>query len=145
MLTRLLVIATLVGASWQDPPVKEPKEPGRGDTVTVKGCLTGGVLESSDLSTRDRDGNLHHLITFRLTGDKKTLEQIRKEHSGHRDIVVGELESDLPSVAPRGKRIGKTNITIGIGASQGMGRQAPPPMPVLKVKTFEHTEQRCRQ
>ena len=149
MLTRLLIVAALVGASWQDPAPdrkegQEAKEPKRGDNVTVRGCLTGSVLDSSQMAVPGSDSRIFQPVTFRLTGDKKTMEQIRKEHSGHLDTIVGVLKTDLPTTMNRGKRIGNTNVTVGIGASRGMQPEPPPPMPVLQVKSIEHSDQRCR-
>ena len=148
MPTLLLLIATLLGAMPQDPAAdqkerQEAKEPKRGDNVTVVGCLTGSVLESSQTAGPGSDSRFEP-TTFRLTGDKKTMEQIRKEHSGHLDRIIGVLKTDLPRNVTRGKRIGNTNVTVGIGASRGMQPEPPPPMPVIEVKGFEHTERRCR-
>jgi hypothetical protein len=144
MLTALLLLAFVAGIQ-QDPP-KDNKPPKRGDTVVAKGCLRGGVLETADLMGPGGTGTaLVDLVTFRLTGDKKTLQQIKKEHDGHADVITGELRTDLPTATERGgKKIGNTRITVGVGASRGMMPEPPPPMPVLKVTSFEHTTVTCR-
>lgn len=136
----LVLLSTAV--LLQDP-AHEPKAPKRGDTVTVRGCLDGGVLESADTSTSDRSGNLHNAVVYRLTGDKKLLQQIKKEHAGHLDTLVGVLKTDPPTSTGRTTRIGKTRIHIGVGASRGMGNEPPPPMPVLEVKELQHSEVSC--
>lgn len=135
----VLLGATLV---LQDP-ASEPKAPKRGDTITVKGCLDGGVLESTESSTADRGGNLHNAVVYRLTGNKKLLQQIKKEHAGHLDTLVGVLKTDPPTRSGATTRIGKTRIHIGVGASRGMGPEPPPPMPVLEVKELQHSEISC--
>lgn len=124
----------------QEREEKQNKPPKRGDVVVARGCLKGSVLESAGIEDR-----LTELITYRLTGDKKTMEEIRKEHDHHADIVTGELRTDLPtSTETRGKKVGNTRIVIGTGPSRPMMPQAPPPMPLLKVTSFEHTGIPCR-
>jgi hypothetical protein len=122
---------------------KKDGPPKRGDTVVVRGCLRGGVLERAELTSPvDRVADL---ITYRLTGDKKSLQEIKKEHDGHADIITGELRTDLPTqTETRGKTIGNTRIVIGAGPSRPMMPEGPPPMPVLKVTSFEHTSVPCR-
>jgi hypothetical protein len=139
-----VLLLTLVVAIQQDPP-KEHKPPKRGDVVVVKGCLKGGVLETAELTGPGGTGtDLADLVTFRLTGDKKTLQEIKKEHDGHVDVITGELKTDLPtSTTPRGKKVGNTRITVGVGAS-GRYPGPPPAIPVLKVTSFEHGSVTCR-
>ena len=134
-------------AGDQDPPKqdraqKEAKPPKRGDTVVAKGCLKGGVLESSDL-TSGSGGDYIEMTTYRLTGDKESLAEIRKDHDGHLDVITGELRTDLPK-ATRAAKIGNSRISVGVGPSRGMMPEPLPPMPVLKVKSFEHTGIDCR-
>jgi hypothetical protein len=139
-----LLLMLFMPVIQQEPP-KEPKPPKRGDVVVAKGCLRGGVLESADVSTPNVENQVS-LITFRLTGDKKALQEIKKDHDGHADVITGELRTDLPtSTETRGKKIGNTRITIGVGTNRGMnGDPVPPPMPVLKVTSLEHTGVTCR-
>jgi hypothetical protein len=139
-----LLLLTFV-AIQQDPP-KENKPPKRGDVVVAKGCVKGGVLETAELTGPGESATgFLDLVTFRLTGDKKTLQEIKKEHDGHSDLITGELKTDLPTSAEtRGKKIGNTRITIGVGDRRGIMQPAPPPMPVLKVTSFEHTGVSCR-
>jgi len=121
---------------------KQAKPPRRGDVVVAKGCIRGGVIESGDL-TSPSGGTYLELLTYRLTGEKNTLEEIKKEHDGHADVITGELRTDLPKPV-QGRKIGNSRITIGVGPSRGMMPEPPPPMPVLKVASFEHTGINCR-
>lgn len=124
---------------------KTSKPPKRGDVVVARGCLKGGVLESASVGWPEGVEQFGALATYRLTGDKKTLEAIRKEHDGHADIVTGELRTDLPtSIETRGKKVGNTRIVVGVGSSRGMMPPPPPPMPVLRVTGLEHTDVPCR-
>jgi hypothetical protein len=148
MVIALLLLA-LAPVFVQDQDQEKEKEkarpPRRGDIVVARGCLRGSALENADLGKRESPDRFAGLVTYRLTGDKKTMEEIRKEHDGHADVITGELKTDPPtSTETRGTRIGKSRITIGIGASRGMGPERPPPMPVLRVTSFEHTGVNCR-
>ena len=140
--------------SVQAPPAQEQDAqkdgkkdgpPKRGDIVVARGCLRGGVLEGAQLSSPNGTEQLVELVTFRLTGDKKLLGEIRKEHDLHADVITGELRTEMPTgTQTRGKKIGNTRIVIGAGPSRPMMPEGPPPMPVLKVTSFEHTDVPCR-
>lgn len=147
----LLSVPVLDGAlaavqPMQDKPAEGSKEPKRGDTLVVRGCITGGMIESSDADATDSTGTYRGLVTYRLTGDKKALKQIKREHDGHVDIVTGKLKSNLPQQnTPRGKRVGNTRITVGIGAQPTNDPTAPQYLPALEVKDLEHTSVTCRR
>jgi hypothetical protein len=142
MLIALLLLAVQMIAQEQEQ-TKPPKPPGRGDLVEARGCVKAGVLESSELSKQGSEDRYTEFTVFRLTGDKKVLESIRKEHDGHADVITGELRSDLPkSSQTPGKTVGNTRITIGVRPASGM--EPPPPMPVLKATGIEHTGVTCR-
>jgi hypothetical protein len=148
MVTALLLFALLLAPVPQEKEKEkeENKPPKRGDVVVAKGCLRGGMLENADLGRPGGGGSVPELLTYRLTGDKKILEEIRKEHDGHSDEITGELRTDLPnSMTTYGKKVGNTRIVIGAGSNRGMNPEPPPPpMPVLKVTSFEHTGISCR-
>lgn len=131
----LFLPATTLGSAQARPVEKEPQ---KGDRIIVRGCLSGPVLESTEMSIADRDGMLASGVTFRLTGDKDLLKQMRKEDDGRIVEVTGVLKSDLPRTdTKRGKRIGNTRIVVGVGRPQTMREQGPPHMPVLQVKSYE--------
>ena len=139
-----LLLMLLVGfqPAQEDTSSKPPK---RGDIVVARGCIKGAILESMDLSRPGGVDRFTELITYRMTGDKKTLEAIRKEHDGHSDAITGELRTDLPtSTESRGKTFGKTRITVGAGPVRAPLDERTQPMPVLKVTSFEHTGESCR-
>jgi hypothetical protein len=141
----LLLALVLPQTPAQKEEKQENKTPKRGDIVVARGCLRGSVLEGADLGAPGGGSLAAEPATYRLTGEKDTMEALRKEHDGHSDLITGELRTDLPtSTNIRGKKVGNTRITIGVGASRGMGPEPPPPMPVLRVKSFEHTGATCR-
>jgi hypothetical protein len=129
----------------EDQKDEKKERPKRGDIVLARGCVRGGVLESASLASPSGSDHRVELISFRMTGDRKLLDEIRKDHDRHGDIITGELRTDLPmGTETLGKKIGNTRIVIGAGPSRPMMPEGPPPMPVLKVTSFEHTSASCR-
>jgi hypothetical protein len=146
LLLFMLSSASVGGQEKETAGQKESsKPPQRGDTVIARGCLTGSVLESAELTKAGGTDRFPELLNYRLTGDKKTMEEIRKVHAGHADVLTAELKTALPkSTDAPGKQVGNTRITIRGGSSRGMGPEPPPPLPVLRVTSVEHTGMTCR-
>lgn len=142
MLIPLLLFALVLTGSAQEASKGDPKPPKRGDDVVVKGCVAGATVDSSDVTGRDKETRYSEFVTFRLTGDKKVLQEIRKDHAGHADVLHGELRSDLPRPGQSGRMIGNSRISIGVG--RGMAPEQAPPLPVLKVSSVDHTGITCR-
>ena len=149
--TALAVV--LYGGAWSgaqqptDPPAKE-KVPAKGDAILVKGCLDGPTLQSIETSMMDETGHLATPLTYQLKGDKKLLRQLRDEHNFKVVEVKGILKSNLPQdSAIRGKTVGKTKITFGVGASstQGAGPDLNSALPGLEVKSYESPGARCNR
>ena len=144
----LLVVALMAPAMPQEKASSEVKPPRRGDDVLVRGCVSGGTIDSSEVTGVVKEGEDEkpsrylEFVTFRLTGDKKVLQEIRAEHAGHADVLKGELRTDLPKAGGYSRTIG--NSRIGIGVGRGMAPEPPPPLPVLKVSAIEHTGITCR-
>jgi len=109
------------------------------DQVTVRGCLHGLVL-----TTQDESGtNLPTPHKFRLTGDRTTLDALRK-HSGHVEEVTGRRKDGKASAgfAVGEKRIKKGRIYVGAGSAPV--READPiPDSSIEVREFTHVNDRC--
>ena len=133
----LLVVASAFVAGSQEKE-KSHRPPKRGDTVLVTGCVSRGKIDSNDMKVADAEGTYDRLVTYRLTGDKKVLESLKKEHEGHVEILTAVLKSELPIDEHR--RIGNTNVGIGL---PGRNQPAMPSYPVLEVKSAEHTGTTC--
>ena len=119
--------------------------PKRGNDVAVRGCIIGGTIESTDTEVRDSSGSYAGFVTYRISGNKKIVNPIKKEHDGHADVLIGTLKSDLPETnSPKSARIGNTRVVIGAGEQSRTNPMAPPSMPVLDVKEIEHTGVNCR-
>ena len=132
-ITVLLLVAFLP-TSAQDKKTL----PKRGETVEVTGCVSRGRIESNDMKVTDREASFERLVTYRLTGDKKVLESLKKEHEGHVEVLTAVLKSELPIDSHR--QIGNTRVGIGL---PGINNPTPT-YPVLEVKSAEHTEKTCQ-
>jgi hypothetical protein len=140
----VIVSATVAAGAVQKeaPPAKGVK---RGDTIAVRGCLTGGTLEATDLGSVDATGALSSGVTFRLTGDKALLKQLRDEHDGRVVDVKGVLKSELPKESVASRNVGKMKVTIGAPAVNPVSPQAQTQrsLPVLEVKSFNGSTTSC--
>jgi hypothetical protein len=136
----IALLLVLSGALQEKTPEDRPIR--KGDTVILRGCLTGGVVEAGELSSSD--GNVKHLLPhdYRLTGKKDLLKALKEAHMHHVDAITGVLKTDLPVERKgMGGRIGNTSVGIGVGNPQASTQRA---LPVVEVKSFEHVDIRCR-
>lgn len=135
----LSVLGLAAAGGAQEREEKTASKPVRkGDSVTVKGCLAGGALEATEAPALEASGVLATGLTFRLTGDKGLLKDLRESHDRRVVTVTGVLKSDLPKEAAQSGKVGRMRITIGgVNASphspQAENRRV---LPVLEVKSF---------
>jgi len=136
-----LTIAT--GRAQEEKPASKPVQ--KGDSLSVKGCLDGGALEATEAPALEATGALASGLTFRLTGDKALLKQLRETHNGKLVSVKGVLKSDLPQQEGQSRSVGRMRITIG-GASpspHSPQAEARRSLPVLEVKSFDGGSTSC--
>jgi hypothetical protein len=142
MLTALLLFALPLIGLVQEKSTGEIKAPQSGDRIVVKGCVANATIDSNEVTGADKETRYFEFITFRFSGDKKVLDEIRKEHVGHSDVLHGELRSNLPKPGQAGKMVGNSRVTVGVG--RGMLPEPAPPLPVLKVSSINHTGINCK-
>ena len=143
--TAAAILLATTASQAQDPTARK-KVPARGDSVIVKGCVSGPTIQSTETASADDTGVLSTPLTYQLKGDKQALKQLRDEHEGELVAVSGILRSTLPQDSSiGGKSLGKTKVTLGIGAPSGQhGVPAPgPSLPVLEVRSFDAPGTRC--
>jgi hypothetical protein len=134
------------GAAGQDKEKKDTSDlPKKGDAVAVKGCFRGGAVEATDVGA-DGEGFTPLLgTTFRLTGRKDVLKEMKEKQEGRLVEVRGRLKSDLQQQAGYGTNLGRMRVTIGgptgsPGARDAANQRA---LPVLEVSGFEGTGTPC--
>jgi hypothetical protein len=139
----LLAASAVAFAAQKEKPVASAMK--KGDTIAVKGCLTGGALEATDLAHQDSTGELSTGITFRLTGEKTLLKQMRDKHDGKIVEVEGVLKSDLPQQTVQSHKIGKMRVRIGAPSARpgSPDAEARRSVPVLEVKSFDGSTTTC--
>jgi hypothetical protein len=138
-----IVFTVAIGAAGQEQAT--PKPPQKGDTVIVRGCLRGSALEATETERPDDTAAIPTDVTYRLTGKKDLLKQMRKEHDRKLVEVTGILKSTLAVGDARGKQIGKSRIYIGVGAPQpgSPAAEANRSIPVLEVQSYEGRPVAC--
>jgi hypothetical protein len=84
-------------------------------------------------------------MTFRLTGDKALLKQLRDEHDGKVVEVEGVLKSELPKESVATRKVGRMRITIGTPSANPASQEAETrrSLPVLEVTAFDGSTTSC--
>ena len=119
----------------------------KGDTIKVKGCLQGSVLQSTEVAGEDGVSLPLAVYTFQLKGKKELLKELREKHDGVVVSLTGELKSTITDQASFGTNIGGTKVVLGGDprtreqAMQGTSQA----LPVLDVKSFEGSSVSCKR
>ena len=136
------VAAVPAAGTARQAKVKEIK---KGDKVILRGCLSGSALDATDIEGVDGGTGIAIGLTFRLTGDKKLIKQLRDEQSARVVTLQGVLKSDLRSETGQTANVG--GVRIGIGKTTSVpGRpdaESQRSYPVLEVKSFEGSTITC--
>ncbi|HSC29014.1 MAG TPA: hypothetical protein VLD67_17190 [Vicinamibacterales bacterium] len=129
-------------------PGEKRKPPQKGDTVVVKGCLRGAILEATETArVDDTDSLVTTPYMFQLKGKKDLLKKLRGEHDDQLVELTGKLQSALDVPVTKETQVGRTRIVVGGGTSTTF---PPVPgtdqiMPVLEVKSYESAGVSCRR
>jgi hypothetical protein len=143
--TFCLSLALLVAPALAQPQKPPSKPPKKGDAISVKGCLTGGALQATEVEGLEGTGLLEEGLTFRLTGNKALLKSLRDKHDRKLVAVAGVLKSDLPHLAGQTRSVGRMRITIGgVTPDPNAIAENRRVLPVLEVKSFDGGETSCR-
>jgi hypothetical protein len=119
----------------------------KGDTITVKGCLQGSLLQSTDVAGEDGVSLPMSVYTFQLKGKKELLRDLHEKHDGVVVSLTGELKSTITDQTSFGTSIGGTKVVLGGDprtreqAMQGTSQA----LPVLDVKSFEGSTVSCKR
>ena len=141
------IVAIVMAVPAGQKPEERP-EPALGneDIVVVRGCVSGSVLR--DLRTRKSDASsgAETAPVYRLSGDKKLVQQMQKEHQNKVLEVTGRLPSDpnISSLA-RSKQVGKGRVAVGAGRQAVSEPTKPASYPTLRVLSFEVVRPGCER
>lgn len=137
----LLVMTGSSGFAQEKDRTDKPTR--KGDPLSVTGCLSGAALDATETSAPEASGLLAGGLTFRLTGNKALLKDLRDRHDRKVVRVRGVLKSDLPQPGGLLRGGGRVRITIG-AASPSSGRpeaESRRVLPVLEVQSFDGSAQ----
>jgi hypothetical protein len=144
--TAVLCIAVSAILAAQNKPNDPTALPKKGDPVVLKGCLRGAALEATDVGAEDSSTPLLSGLTFRLTGKKDLLKEMKQKYDGRLVEVRGTLKSDLQAQAGYGANVGGMRITIGgptAGPARGREAETRKSLPVVDVSGFEGSGTGC--
>src|SRR5262245_40920691 len=138
----VLGIGTLAG---QKPEEGAVPPSGKGETLVVRGCVSGSLLKDLRSQKTDAVTGSETSVVDRLTGDKKLLQTIQKEHQDQVLDVSGVLASN-PNVSStvRSKEMGKARVFVGAGSQETSTPAKPPSYPTLRVTSFEVVRPGCQ-
>ena len=141
-----LAAALWTAAGVQDKPNKDHAAlPKKGDPVVLEGCLRGGALESAEVAAGDSDVPVARGLTFRVTGSKSLLKDMKQKAEGRLIQIRGVLKSELLPQEGYGTKLGRMRVTIGTPAANpgSAAAEANRSIPAVEVKSFEATETGC--
>jgi hypothetical protein len=144
-------LLTSSGAGAATGQVSERKTQGRGlkkgDTITIKGCLQGSLLQSTEVTGADGAPAPMGAYSFQLKGKKDVLKDLTAKHNGLVVSLTGELKTTLTDESSFSTKIGGTKVVLGGDprtreqAMQGTSQV----LPVLDVKSFAGTTITCKR
>jgi hypothetical protein len=142
----IALLLPVAGVVAQDKPPTPPVPTKKGDAIAVYGCLRGSSLEATEVGATGEDSMpAEPGMTFRLTGDKGLLKEMKEKHDKKLVEVRGVLKSDLqPSFGPEAK-LGKMRVTFGAPptGSGSAADEARRSVPVVEVKSYEGRDTSC--
>jgi hypothetical protein len=115
-------------------------------TVVVRGCVSGSLLKDLRAHKTEPVTGSETAVVYRLTGEKKLLQVIQKEHQDQVLDVSGVLASNPNSSSTvRSKEMGKTRVFVGAGTQETSEPAKTPSYPILRVTSFEVVRPGCQQ
>jgi hypothetical protein len=128
--------AVLMAGSTQQR--SDPQGPAS-DVVAVRGCVVAGAF-----TTASRAGVTTERATYRLTGPRGLLKQLRHDHEGHFEEITGRMSGESAGQTVRKKKVGKVAVIVGAGrgVSESSTEETFDP-PSIEVASFRHLDDRC--
>jgi hypothetical protein len=135
----------LSGSAAQTPDTGGRPPSAKHDAIVVRGCVSGPLLRELRVQTSHMPaGAPETAVVYRLTGEKKLLQLIRKEHEDQLLDVAGEITSNSTSTV-RSKEMGKLRVYVGDGRPEVTEQGKPESYPTLRVTSFEVIRPTCKQ
>ena len=143
-----LAIALLLpvsGVIAQDKAPSNTPPSKKGDAIAIYGCLRGSALEATEVGGSEDVSPVTQGMTFRLSGDKALLKEMKEKHDKKVVEVRGVLKTDLLPASWRERTVGKTRISIGAPStgSPSANDEAKRSVPEVEVKSYEGRDVSC--
>lgn len=135
----------LSGSTGQTPDTAGRPPSAKGEAIVVRGCVSGSLLRELRVqkSHMPSEGS-ETAVVYRLTGEKKLLQLIRKEHEDQLLEVAGEITSNRTDTV-HSKEMGRLRVYAGDGRPEVTEQGKPESYPTLRVTSFEVIRPVCEQ
>jgi hypothetical protein len=141
-----IVAIALAFPAVQIPADRPTAVAGNEDLVVVRGCVSGSLLRDLRARKTEAVSGAETAAVYRLSGEKKLLQQMQKEHQNHVLDVTGRLPSDPNSSSvARSKQVGKARVFVGAGRQATSEPTPPASYPTLRVLSFEVVRPGCER
>ena len=142
----ILVIAAGISVYAAQKPEDGAMPPSKkGETLVIRGCVSGSLLKDLRAQKTEPVTGAESAVVYRLTGEKKLLQIIQKEHQDQVLDVTGVLASNTSvSSTTRSKQMGKARVYVGAGHQETSDPAKPPTYPSLQVTAFEVVRPTCQ-
>ena len=135
----------LIGPATQTPDVGAKPPAAKHEAIVIQGCVSGPLLrelrvQNSHMPTEKPAT----AVVYRLTGEKKILQLIRKEHDDQLLDVSGEITS-VKTDTVHTKEKGRLKTYVGDGRPEVTEQGKPDSYPTLRVTSFEVIRPYCEQ
>jgi hypothetical protein len=129
----------------QTPDVGGRPPSAKQEAIVVQGCVSGPLLRELRVQKSHMPAEAPETaVVYRLTGDKKLLQLIKKEHQDQLLEVDGEMTSNSTAVV-HSKEMGKLTVYAGDGRPELTPKGKQESYPTLRVKSFEVIRPTCEQ
>ena len=135
----------LSGSAAQTPDTGGRPPSAKHEAIVVRGCVSGPLLRELRVQKSHMPSEAPETaVVYRLTGEKKLLQLIRKEHEDQLLDVAGEITSNGTGTV-RSKEMGKLRVYVGDGRPEVTEQGKPESYPTLRVTSFEVIRPTCEQ
>jgi hypothetical protein len=141
----IALLLPVAGVVAQDKAPSDLPPSKKGDAIVIYGCLRGSALEATDVGAGEDVSPVTQGLTFRLTGDKALLKEMKEKYDKRVVEVRGVLKSDLMPGSWREATVGNTRSSIGTPSTGSIApdQEVKRSVPQVEVKSYEGRDISC--
>lgn len=134
----------LIAPATQTPDVGGRPPSAKKEAIVIRGCVSGPLLRELRVQKSHMEVEpAETAVVYHLTGEKKLLQLIQKEHQDQLVEVAGEITSNSTGVT-RSKELGRLKVYATDGRPEATNNK-PDSYPDLRVTSFEVIRNYCEQ